>query len=146
MSVPQHIGDLIFPSHTGQREIWTLLPSSIVSVSLTSGWSHFAHVACTDIPHLAQEYVAIIFSPVWSCRNIPSKSTELDNLDWFRHLVCYWQWKLKLRTMSSSEDWENTMDAIHSANCSFLRDNINCWSCSDLSQLSFVTIKYYRIK
>jgi len=28
ISEPQHMGDFIFPSHCGQREIWTSLPSS----------------------------------------------------------------------------------------------------------------------
>jgi hypothetical protein len=32
-------------------------------VSLTSGLLHLAQLALTDIPHFAQEYVAIIFLP-----------------------------------------------------------------------------------
>ena len=75
MSKPQHIGDLIFPSHTGQREIWTLLPSSIVNVSFTSGWSHFAQVAWTDIPHFWHEYVAIITGSF--CSTSPSNHFRL---------------------------------------------------------------------
>jgi len=61
MSEPQHIGDFIFPSHCGQRDIWTRFPSSSTRVSLTSGLLHLAQLALTDIPHFAQEYVAIIF-------------------------------------------------------------------------------------
>jgi len=59
ISCPQHIGDLIFPWPFGHFEICTSLLSSNFKLSLTSGSSHFAHVALTAIPHFEHSYVAI---------------------------------------------------------------------------------------
>jgi hypothetical protein len=65
MSNPQHIGDLIFPSHFGHLEIWTELPSGRFNTPFTKATLHLAHEAFTAIPHFAQEYVALIkFLPV----------------------------------------------------------------------------------
>ena len=50
MSAPQHAGDLILPWSFGQRETWTVDPSSRSMMSSTSGASHVPHVALTDIP------------------------------------------------------------------------------------------------
>ena len=57
MSLPQHIGDLIFPqlSSLGHNEICTVDPSSLVSTSFTNGTLHLAQVALTAIPHEGQE-------------------------------------------------------------------------------------------
>ena len=52
MSLPQHIGDLIFPWPFGHFEIWTELPSSSLRESSVSGSSHLAQVAFTAIPQL----------------------------------------------------------------------------------------------
>jgi hypothetical protein len=54
MSWPQHVGDLILPSHLGHFEICTTVPSSVVSVSLTSGSLQSAHVALTPMPQTLQ--------------------------------------------------------------------------------------------
>jgi hypothetical protein len=75
--MPQHIGDFIFPSHFGHREICTLVPSASTNDPFTSGWLHFAHVALTDIPHEAQEYVAFI----------PKTYLSIVNLLWLRWLI-----------------------------------------------------------
>jgi hypothetical protein len=54
MSWPQHIGDLILPSHFGHFEICTVEPSSVVIVSFTSGSLQSAQVAFTPMPQTLQ--------------------------------------------------------------------------------------------
>ncbi len=44
MSLPQHIGDLIFPHPSGHVEIFTVLPSSLVITSGTKALPQAAHV------------------------------------------------------------------------------------------------------
>ena len=60
MSVPQHCGDLIFPSQDGHCEIWTSDPSSSERKPFSNGISHLPQFALTDIPHLLHSYVVIL--------------------------------------------------------------------------------------
>tara|TARA_B100000925_G_scaffold267288_1_gene227663 strand:- start:454 stop:663 length:210 start_codon:yes stop_codon:yes gene_type:complete len=59
MSMPQHKGDLIFPSQLVHFEICTSLPSSVINTSSIKAKSHFAQEAFTAIPHFEHSYVAI---------------------------------------------------------------------------------------
>jgi hypothetical protein len=60
MSVPQHWGDLILPSQDGHWDICTSLPSSRANMPFSSGSSHLAQVALTDIPQDLHSYVDIV--------------------------------------------------------------------------------------
>jgi len=60
MSLPQHIGDLIFPQPSGHFETLTVLPSSVVIVPWTNSLPHAPQVRPeTDISQLLQEYCTI---------------------------------------------------------------------------------------
>ncbi len=54
MSLPQHIGDLIFPCPFGHCEISTDEPSSLVRDASTRGASQAPQEVLTDMPHFAQ--------------------------------------------------------------------------------------------
>jgi len=60
MSWPQHIGDLILPAHLGHLDICTLEPSSLVSVSFTSGSLQSEQLASTPMLQTLQRYVAML--------------------------------------------------------------------------------------
>jgi len=51
ISMPQHMGDFIFPWPLGHFETCTDFPSLRSMLALTSGASHFPQVALTLIPH-----------------------------------------------------------------------------------------------
>lgn len=59
MSVPQHMGDLIFPCPFGHTEISTRVPSSLTRTSSTRAASQEPQVVLTDMPHEAQVYRAM---------------------------------------------------------------------------------------
>jgi hypothetical protein len=53
MSLPQHMGDLIFPSQAGHLAMRTSLPSSSLSTSSTNGFLQVSHCTLTVMLHVA---------------------------------------------------------------------------------------------
>ena len=53
ISLPQHCGDFIFPSHLGQLETCTLSPLSKEMCPFINGSLHLAQLALTAIPQLS---------------------------------------------------------------------------------------------
>ncbi|MDA9027001.1 hypothetical protein N9H82_06100 [Flavobacteriaceae bacterium] len=51
MSSPQHIGDLILPSHSGHLDTCTFEPSASSIMPFSRGISQLPQVALTAIPH-----------------------------------------------------------------------------------------------
>ena len=64
MSLPQHIGDFIFPHPSGHVEIFTVLPSSLVITSGTKALPQAAHVKpFIDIPQPTEQVYVVIDTP-----------------------------------------------------------------------------------
>gem|GEM_PF-5671044 len=53
MSLPQHMGDLIFPSQARHLAMRTSLPSSSLSTSSTNGFLQVSHYTLTVMLHVA---------------------------------------------------------------------------------------------